>query len=357
LTLKLCEKREAVTQVDVAQSYASMTAAWGIAKTLYFDNGSETQWDQMLAGMSNLSQLIQHETKVFIDRPAVLRAAPYEAQTKPIEGMFSLLERKYFAMLPGYVGGDRMRKKTQNIGQEPEPFPGSWEDFHGAIDTLLATYHATPQHGSLGGLSPNGILQNFIESGWPGTWKVDEKALLLAFAEHDTRIIGAKRPGCVEYNTLFYYHDSLLGYTGMRLPVAYPRHDPRFLFIFPPKQKVICAIADMQFAFWDPDNTGAKEKQRRKLALLRIVSERRRHCDRLDLIEVSEGINQMLPTAPTVPVVGHIDINDEIKEMVAALETTLNVPLAKPTTPPALSQWSDHSMDPLLANVEWAEED
>lgn len=356
LTLKLCEKREAVTQVDVAQSYASMTNSWGIAKTLYFDNGSETQWDEMLAGMANLSQLIQHQTKVFIERPAVLRAAPYQAQTKPIEGMFSLLEQKYFAMLPGYVGGDRMRKKTQNIGQEPEPFPGTWEDFHGAIDTLLATYHATPQNGSLGGMSPNGMLQNFIDSGW-GTWKVDEKALLLAFSQHDTRIIGAKRPGCVEFNSFFYYHDDLLGYTGMRLPIAFPRHDPRFLFIFPPKRKVICAQVDMAYAFWDSDNTGAKEKQRRRLALMRIISERKRHCDRLDLIQVAEDWNQRQPTAPSAPTIGHIEINNEIKQMVEALETTVNVPLAKPTSPPALSQWSDNKMGPLLENLEWAEED
>jgi hypothetical protein len=47
----------------------------------------------------------------------IVRAKPYNARAKPIEGIFGVLETHHFAKLPGWVGGNRMKSKTANIGR------------------------------------------------------------------------------------------------------------------------------------------------------------------------------------------------------------------------------------------------
>jgi hypothetical protein len=307
LSIKLCQANENVTRSDIAQSYASMVQAWGIPATLYLDNGKEYGGDSIFAGITNLSQLIQQNLEFYPNMPATIRAMAYEAQSKPIEGIFSMLEQQFFAMPPGYSGGERMRKKTQNMGKEPEPYPGSLDEFHQAIDTMLASYHAKPQKGNLKGDSPNTKLQRFIDEGWKA-YQIEPELLLLSFAKRgETRIVGRPNAGYVQYENGFYYSDKLLEFTNMKLPVVIPIHDPRFLFILPPGEKPVCAILDQQYSFYD--GLGAKEKARRKKAMLRIIRNQKRYCDLLSLENLSEAWVAQGSKTPKIPVIGPMPLS------------------------------------------------
>ena len=356
ITIKVCEKNEGVNRMDVAQSYASMAKAWGIPITLYLDNGSEYSGDSIYESIQNLSNLIQKQLNVTTKMPSEIRAMPYQAQAKPIEGLFSLLEGKYFAMLPGYTGGQRMNKKTHNVGKEPETFPGDLEAFHNAINIMLGTYHATPQDGFLGGQSPNGILKMFIDKGWQGSYEIDEVSLMIAFSERgDTRVVGSKCAGYIRHQGELYYHDALLEYTGVRLPIIVPRHDPRFVFIMPPGEPPICAVLDQQYDFYDPNATGAKEKQRRKKALARIIREQKENCDRLDLLEIAQDWTSKQEAAPQIPSRGNIEISEEVQALKNKLEEAMSGKIEVPKLKvPALY---GNQTDPLTADMEIIEDE
>lgn len=338
VTIKLCQENESVTQGDIAQSYASMVQAWGIPLTLYLDNGKEYGGESIHQSINNLSQLVQKQLNMHMDMPEQITAIPYESQSKPIEGIFSILEQKYFSAIEGHVGGNRMDKKTQNMGKEPKPFPGTLADFHTAIDTALATYHVMPQKGNLAGDSPNTIYQKFIDKGWK-TYTVDPQQLLFAFSQRgETRIVGTgtNGAGCITLKKERYYSDRLLEYTGLRLPIVVPKHDPRFLFVLPPGEFPICAVLDMSYDFYDKEGTGAKEKSRRKKELMRIIRDQKRHCDLLDLQNIYEDWVGHQPGTPETPLIGEIDTTEEIKQLAKAYEKALEQPntaLPKPATP------------------------
>jgi hypothetical protein len=354
-TLKLCEPNENVTQSDIVQSYAGMVQAWGIPTTLYLDNGKEYGGDSIHRAIANLSGVIQQNLDFRPNMPSIIRAMAYEAQAKPIEGFFSRFEQEYLSSLPGYVGGERMRKKTQNMGEEPKPYPGSLEEFHQAIDTMLATYHATPQRGSLKGDSPNFKLQKFIDDGWKA-YQIESEQLLLCFAKRgETRTVGRPSAGYVQYEGVFYYSDKLLEFTNMRLPVVIPIHDPRFLFVLPPGEKPVCAVLDRQYSFFD--GLGTDEKKRRKKAMLRIIRNQKRHCDLLSLENLFEKWVGEQSDTPKIPVMGQVDVTPEIKELAKTYEYALDQDSTLPKSPQKAKSLYDAVEDPLVEQVEWVDEE
>lgn len=191
VTLIQLEKGEGVKQVHVAQAFAAMCSAWGLPRQLYLDNGAEYGWQEMLDGFAQLNRL----TGVAIDTrlKPVVRARPYNAQAKPIEGIFAVLEQQVLSMLPGWVGGNRMRQKTHNVGRTPHAFPWDWAAFHHAFDQALAYYHARAQSRSrhLSGQSPNQALSAAMAAGWCGAPQVDPQTLQVAFASEETRLVQA----------------------------------------------------------------------------------------------------------------------------------------------------------------------
>lgn len=117
-------------------------------------------------------RLIDGQSRALIDRIApwgerssnIVRALPYNAAAKPIESIFKVLEQNHFRFNPGWIGGDRMRKKTENVGKEPPPFPSAVEDLRAALQAALDFYHATPSdpRSALKGLSPNAAFAQAV---------------------------------------------------------------------------------------------------------------------------------------------------------------------------------------------------
>lgn len=336
------QKREGVRREHIAQSFSNMVEQWGLPERLYLDNGNE-YFGPMLKSFVDLAQLTRRVRAEFLaaageeDRAMVAdaraeiaaphdpeghlsdheihRARPYNAPAKPIEGLFSVLEGTVFKMLQGWVGGDRVKKKTQNVGQEPDPYPGTPSDLFRAVETALAYYHRKAQLGWLDGKSPVEMYAQHIKEGWQRI-ECEPKTLRLGFAEDYTP--KADR-GTVTVNGVRYYHDELLPYTGQKLAVKVARHDPRHAFVFnPADSKLICAAEpDRPYDYRDP--RGAEEAGRRVKWLNRHVAEMGECCDRLDLEAEMEKVRQQ--TAMPVAATGAtVEMGEQAAAMQAALE-------------------------------------
>lgn len=321
VTLMLPEKGEAVRRENVAVSFMGMCAAFGLPKQLRLDNGSEYSWSGMLDGLEELSRLT-HSVKVeFNDNllvhprlKAVSRTAPNKPRGKSLEGDFRVVGYGVLAMIPGHVGGNRMLKKSANLGRAPEPYPGTWEEFHRDYETALRFHHTNPQSGKLNGLSPFETYQNFIDEGFSKT-HVDEKTLMIAFASEDTRI---PEGGYVRWNAQTFYDDALLPYTGRRIRVRVMPLDPRYLFAFDGNQ-MICA-AEPAKTYGYTDSEGAKEQGRRSKVMRRHIAEIRNGVERLDLVaEMRRDLAHRQQT-PEAPIGAVITVTPHMQQILDALD-------------------------------------
>lgn len=140
-TLHLFEKGRSITQAHIAYSFVQMVRAWGLPSILYLDNGSEYVWKEMMAGFERLSLIVRDFRAYCMDSAdleqrieqadnadashdedprSVVRATPHNPQGKaPKEGLFGVLERTAFCFIPGWIGGDRMKKKPTRSARRP----------------------------------------------------------------------------------------------------------------------------------------------------------------------------------------------------------------------------------------------
>lgn len=315
MTLIQLEKGEGVKQAHVAQAFAAMCSAWGLPRQLYLDNGAEYGWQEMLDGFAQLGRL----TGTVIDTrlKPVVRARPYNAPAKPIEGIFAVLEQQVLSMLPGWVGGNRMRQKTHNVGKAPHAFPGDWEAFHHAFDQALAYYHARPQPRSahLCGNSPNQMLSAAIAAGWMGALQVDPQTLQVAFASEERRQV--QTGGYLSVNGKHYFADALIAYAGERLQVRFVKWDTRTLFVFDAQQRLLCTAEEAKtFAFFGEE--GARTQSTRTKVLRRHLQGLRANTVRLDLEKVMQRYTDLVPPAPETPRGAQVSLSHHMTSMLQA---------------------------------------
>jgi hypothetical protein len=346
VTLIQLEKGEGVKQIHVAESFAAMCSAWGLPRQLYLDNGAEYGWQDMMDGFAQLSRLTGTHVDARLDDQrapahAVVRARPYNAQAKPIEGIFALLEQQVLAMLPGWIGGNRMRQKTQNVGRAPQAFGGDWESFHLSFDQALAYYHARaqPRSRSLQGRSPNQALSSAIAAGWAGAPEVDPLALRVAFASEERRLI--HDGGYIRWNGSSYYHDALIARTGERLCIRFAKWDTRYLFVFDERNQLVCTAEPAQtFAFFGEE--GARTQAQRAKVLKRHLRDLRGNTVRLDLEVAMQRRTELAEPAPRVPLSPCIALTPSMASLLQAVKAHQAPPSTRPVPPSSLapSQWS-----------------
>ncbi len=348
ITWVLLEKREGIRREHVAQSFASMCSRspWGMPRMLYYDNGSEYQWRDMMDGFFMLSRVLGcdfsaepmcDEMRQRLAQDAIITAQPYNAAAKSIEGIFGVLEQQYFSQIEGWVAGDRTRKKTQNVGAAPRPFPGTMESLTGQLDLMLRAYHNTPQCGLLNNKSPNQILQQHANAGHQAT-RVREEALLLAFAELYQPVV---RQGRVRVNGRDYRHEALFARSG-KLNVRVARHDPRFAFVFDGDRLLCVAAEDRPWHILDP--RGAQAADQRKQAARRQIAQMRQHCDALVLVDEHAEALKHYEITPNIPDGDEIELNQQVTGMVEALEAAVREEIAGRTADnssgSSLQQWA-----------------
>lgn len=176
-----------VRNVDVIRAFLSMAQhpAWGIPEKLYCDNGSE----YLFAGYLDDALQLNGRSQISGERRSrVIRAIPYNASAKSIEGWFHRLESDYLRHLPGWHGGKLGAPKRPARGKLPQPFAGGFDAFCEAFFGLLRAYEVVPQHGELKGISPAQAFDQHVANGWAATL-MDPADLLTVFARTETRIV------------------------------------------------------------------------------------------------------------------------------------------------------------------------
>lgn len=312
----LLAKGEGICREHVALSFAEMAThpQWGLPGGLYLDNGGEYNWSESL---NDILRLGIGRERIDLREP-VTRARPYNAPAKVIETFFATLERGPFAMLPGYIGGNRMKAKTHNVGKAPQPFPGSGEDFRAAIDDALAYYHTRQQAGFLAGRSPNDAFNAAVAAGWDRT-DIDADALALAFADVAERTIDK---GAIHYKGRVFGGDALLALgSGGRVFIRVPLiGDAARVAVFDETDKQFLCWAAEDEAFRFGDVAGAREQSRRASVQRALLRQRGADVPRLDMRVEMREIAALAPPAIEPASAGQVRLAEPIEAAASALK-------------------------------------
>lgn len=296
----LLREGEGVRNEHVIASFLRMCHAWGLPRVLYIDNGSEYNWSDFAADALQLasgdgSRLIVH-------------AKPYNARAKPIEGIFGVLEQHYFAKLPGYVGGDRMKTKTSNVGRAPAPF-GPIHEYEAALQAILKFYHAKPQRGrTLAGRSPHQAFKDYVDAGWLKT-EVDPDAFAVAFSTPEPRIV---RQGVIRHDAHRWYCDDLIGFEGQRVTALVPKFERwHCLPVRLGDGRIVFAHRDRVYDALDP--AGAREASRRRSLGVQYIRALDKSAPAIDPVAETLEFAGFLPSPPVQPVGQRITASDEAR--------------------------------------------
>lgn len=308
----LLDKGEGIRNAHVIASFVRMVQDWGMPSVLYLDNGSEYNWADFMDDALKLMR----EVYLTEDRDSqIVRAKPYNAPAKAIEGIFRVLEYTYFRSLPGWAGGDRTNKKTAKVGQPTEPFAGSLDDLRALIDSCLSLYHASPQRGLIGNRSPRQVYDAAVAAGWQKV-TIDPRELRTVFATSEVRQV---RQGAIQYGGQHWTCPELSTFMASKIVVRVPKfEDPAVLPLLDDAGKLV-GFATPVTRYGILDKSGAVEASR-------IASEHRRAVRDLDRsapdIDVAAEITRVaaaLPAPAEAPVLGTISISDEAREIAAGL--------------------------------------
>ena len=270
-----------IARRHVVESFTAMAAdpAWGVPETIYGDNGGEYAWLDEAADLAELARKaringrLKVRDKADLDTgPALRRSRPYNPQAKAIEGIFGALEQGVLAQIPGHIGGERMSKKTQQQGREPEPFQGDEAALREALQTAVDYYHALPQQGHLADRSPAGAFAAHVDAGWKSV-TLDPGQTELVFARLLNRI--ADR-GTVSIEGRKWYGDALLSSTAERVHIRVPlAGDGSRVYAFADRdcREFLGALAHDPVFDWN-SAAGAKEQRRRAAEYKRQRQER-----------------------------------------------------------------------------------
>jgi hypothetical protein len=269
LRVFLTEKGEMIRREHVLETFVAMCGdpAWGVPTRLLLDHGSEFAALDLAADLFRLKGVAVEEAQ-FVD-PGIARARPYNPQGKVIETAFSALNGRLLPMLPGFVGGNRMVKKTQSQGREPAPYPGRFEQFERDLARVMAYYHQKPQskRSHLRGQAPDQRFRDQCGEGWQPTLLTDTDKLGAVFCNRHRRRVYAG--GRFDLGNRSWRSDELLSLAGEFVIV----HEPLFgdrdrLFVFDAAEDRECiaeAVPETTFRWGDPAGAGEQRRQSKVL--------------------------------------------------------------------------------------------
>jgi hypothetical protein len=306
-----------VCQEHVIESFGGMAEdpTWGVPGGLYLDNGGEYNWSRLIKDALALSVPIyfaEDGKYTPTAKDPITKAQPYNSAAKGmIEGVFGALERKYFTKIPGWIGGDRTRKKITNVGKPPEPFPHSQEDLFNFILQAVDLYNDTPRGGRLGGLSPNEKYRQFVDNGWQSSF-FEEGILEGVLCKTEIRTV---RQGRIRHLNEWYYHNALTNPAiGERVEIRVPLFgNKNRLMIFDHRGDFVC-LASPDEIFDHDDRAGAVESTRRKRLARHHIRTMKSQTDKLDTLKLlTEEVEQIGPLPVPEPG-GIISLSDDTEK-------------------------------------------
>ena len=299
-TLVLYAAGESVTQADIAASFAAMVEAWGLPRLLMLDNGSEYSWKELERGFAELANLsramnlafailprddedavpfMEDEEDEIAARPSpILRALPHRPCSKPIEGIFAALEQTVLSQFPGWIGGDRMNKRTHKMGKAPKAFPGTLEQFERAFMVALRYWRSRPRR-YLGYKSPDQVRHAFQTDGGPLPPSVPHEALVFALAEERTAKVAT---GGIAAGGGWYQSPEIIKRVGQTVLIRYAKWAPEFIFAIDEQRRPL--RVDRRPVYGYADGEGARHQARMNGVLNARIRELKAGTRKVDLL-------------------------------------------------------------------------
>jgi hypothetical protein len=313
LDIGLLGKGEGVRNADVIASFVRMVTAWGMPTTLYLDNGSEYRWSEFI---DDAMQLVARIDGNGDDRQSrIVRAKPYNAPAKVIEGIFKVLEYTYFRSIPGWAGGDRTNKKTAKVGHATEPFPGSIDELRLLIGHFLAAYETTAQRGALNNRSPRKVYECALADGWQRV-ELDLRRIRTVFATSEQRRV---HQGAIQYGGQHWTCHELETYFGERVTIRVPKFETPTVLPLLDDAGTVFGFAVPATRYGVLDKAGARESDR-------MARARRGAIRQLDAMaptiaahaEISRLAAALLPSPPA-PIVATLTGSDQDQAIAAGM--------------------------------------
>ena len=322
------QKGRMVRQEHVIEAYIAMIEdpGWGVPEVLYLDNGSEYIWAKLIDDAQRLNtdiRIIGDDDAMVVAlkarRSSIVKARPYNAPAKTIEGVFGVLEGGFLSMIPGWIAGNRMAKKTANVGKKPAPYPGDEAAFRRDLELMLDAYETHPQSGVLGGKSPREAFAKAISEGWE---RMDAKAdeLRAIFAKDEERTVSQ---GSFSVNGTRYTAREIQRLpAGTRVWVRVPLFGGvSRLPVLNDDGSLLC-IAERDVPFDALDAAGAREAAARVRENRRGLAEMRKNVDPVDMRERIRHLVTEEAPAPIPNSAGTIRVVGTMADIGTAMETS-----------------------------------
>lgn len=298
-----------IRQEDIAASFVNMVLAWGLPKQLRLDNGKEYKWEAMMKGFHTLAAVVRDYNQVFLPsilgegeknelledftpRNVISRARAYNAPAKQIEGVQGILEYYFFSMMPGWIGGDRMNKRTHKVGEAPKAHEGDDDAFARDIALCLQLYQNTEQGD---GSSPHDKRRAAYASGVTPV-RVDLALLVCTLSETEMRMV---HNDGVEVNGRFGLIDELVPNIGHKVEIIYAKWYKSHAFYRNQQGKLFAIPLGVEYDHDDP--AGAREQTRLVSVQNVFINTLKENTEAMDMMaEVKRHLAHM-PPAPELP--------------------------------------------------------
>jgi hypothetical protein len=290
----LLPKGEGVRQEHVTDAFIGMAANphWGFPQQLYRDNGTEYLHFDLIR--EALKMTAKDGVRVIIN------AKPYSGASKPIESRFATIDRYVTSQMAGYVGGNIMNNKTQQVGKKVAPYPGTIEEFEEEFFARLSDLEGKAfDSGPFKGRSPVQLYMDHVASGWRPV-SVDPLALDAAFAKH----IGDRKVdrGTIAIGPDRFRHPELAAFNGRRVGLVQPyRRGASPLVDLP---GIGWIALDREMLHLPGDISGALESSRMQKASRAAVRKLKSQAAPVDpLANVHERVAQLPTIAAPAPLI------------------------------------------------------
>ncbi|MCY1668605.1 hypothetical protein [Rhizobium sp. SL86] len=309
--LVFLNERGGVRNVDVIDAFKRMCQhpAFGMPQKLYCDNGSEYGFADYLEDALKLNCSVTAFNSE--DRARVIRAKPYNASAKVVEGFFRQMNQQYFRHIPGWIDDNRMNPKRRELGKPMPPFEDGFDAFCETVFGLLSAYERLPQGGALGGKSPEQAFAAHVKDGWAATL-IDEAQFYMAFTKPEKRklnkhvfSLGGREWTCEELDRCF--ENTVI----VRVPAYHGFNE--LLVETLQGERIGWAKPNVQLPYDDPrgaQTSAARDKNRK-----RALREMKRSVPDIDplekLIDIGKSTPDVVPNPPAALISVDVDWNRE----------------------------------------------
>ncbi|UPY36203.1 Mu transposase C-terminal domain-containing protein [Sediminicoccus sp. KRV36] len=317
----LLPKGEMIRREHVLATLRELAAdpAWGVWQGLYLDNGGEFELGAAPEDLAHLADLVR---AVHGDDRATgcgnITSRPYNPQSKVIESIFSIFTRSIEPIYQGFIGGNRMAKKTQNQGRAPVPMAGDEATILANFAEMVAMYNAKPQQkGHIKGRSPNEAFQAFVEDAarpW-GAILLDPAEFSLAFGPDEFRTV--QPGGELHIRNRVLTHPDLAPMVGEKVLVRLPILDPTRAVLLTDKGEPVLVASQVE-AFGMRDVAGVRSHDRTRRAAGAAMAKAAAGAARMDPAATRAAAVAHLPKLPAPAPVATASVHPVLREAAEA---------------------------------------